>query len=172
MIVLYPATVIFTILTVLAMVNFVDEYEYSTFGLWSFTTLPPTRHLAPHRHLKMMASRLSRMCLEVDDIQRKRNIFGALTDLYTMYINCMLWYRLIKQLTVCFSFAGLQAQFQAEIDEAPYLAKLNSVLGFSMRFPHGPAQVRLHLNYLPYVTLWLRVKSFFHLIVFGTETGT
>ncbi len=61
----------------------------------------------------------------------------------------------VKQLllVVCWNcrfFSAMEAQFQAELDEAPYLAKLGSVLGFSLRFPHGPAQVgekrTLHSN--------------------------
>ena len=53
--------------------------------------------------------------------------------------------------------SAMQAQFQAEIDEAPYLAKLNSVLGFSIRFPQGPAQVcsNVHVNFITYLnTCW------------------
>ncbi len=38
---------------------------------------------------------------------------------------------------------AMQQQFQAEIDEAPYIAKLRSVLEIGVRFPTKPAQVRL-----------------------------
>ncbi len=40
-------------------------------------------------------------------------------------------------------YSAIQEQFEAELDEAPYVAKLSAVLGLSLRFPHGPAQVCL-----------------------------
>ena len=60
--------------------------------------------------------------------------------------------------------SAMQAQFQAEIDEAPYLAKLNSVLGFSIRFPQGPAQVcsNVHVSLITYLNMLDKSLPFWH----------
>ena len=40
--------------------------------------------------------------------------------------------------------AAMEQQFQDELDEAPYIAKMRAVMGGSSRFPTGPSQVNVN----------------------------